>query len=63
MNQPNYPNVIVLAAPKNMKIQNGIFSKKKGFHILHLNINSLLPKIDGICFIAKQSNALIIKIS
>ena len=28
--------------------------KKKGMHILHLNINSLLPKIDEIRFIAKQ---------
>ena len=30
--------------------------KKKCLRILHLNINSLLPKIDEICFIAKQSN-------
>ena len=32
-------------------------------HILHLNINRLLPKIDEIRFIAKQSNASIIGIS
>ena len=37
--------------------------KKKSLHILHLNINSLLPKIDEIRFIAKQSNASIIGIS
>ena len=36
---------------------------KKGLHILHLNINSLLPKIDEIRFIAKQSNHYIIGIS
>ena len=30
---------------------------KKGLHILHLNIKSILPKIDEIHFIAKQSNA------
>ena len=39
-----------------------VFSKK-GLHILHLNINSLLPKIDEIRFIAKQSNASITGIS
>ena len=37
--------------------------KKNSLHILHLNINSLLPKIDEIRFIAKQSNASIIGIS
>ena len=37
--------------------------KKKSLHILHLNINSLLPKIDEIRFIAKQSNASIIGVS
>ena len=37
--------------------------KKKSLHILHLNINSLLPKIDEIRFIAKQSNASIIGFS
>ena len=37
--------------------------KKNGLHILHLNIDSLLPKIDEISFIAKQSNASIIEIS
>ena len=37
--------------------------KKKGLHILHLNIESLQPKIDEIRFIAKQSNASIIGIS
>ena len=39
-----------------------VFSRKS-LHILHLNINSLLPKIDEIRFIAKQSNASTIGIS
>ena len=33
--------------------------KIKGLHILHLNINSLIPKIDEIRFTANQSNASI----
>ena len=37
--------------------------KKKGLHILHLNNNALLPKIDETRFVAKQSNAFIIGIS
>ena len=37
--------------------------KKQGFHILHLNVNSLLPKTDEIRFISKQTNASIIGIS
>ena len=36
--------------------------KKKGFHVLYLNINSLLPKIDEIRLTAKKSNASIIEI-
>ena len=34
-----------------------IFKKKKGLHILHLNVNSVLPEMDEIRFTAKQSNA------
>ena len=37
--------------------------KKKGLHILHLNINILPPKIDEIRFIGNQSNASNIGIS
>ena len=37
--------------------------RKKSLLILHLNINSLLPKIDDICYSAKQSNHSIIGIS
>ena len=37
--------------------------KKKGLHILDLNVSTLLPKIDEIRFIANQSNASNIGIS
>ena len=39
------------------------YFQKKGWHNLHLHVDSLLPKIDEICFIAKQSYASIIGIS
>ena len=32
----------------------------KGFHLIHLNINSLMPKIDELHNIAKCSNAAVI---
>ena len=38
------------------------YFRKKSLHILHLNVNSLITKIDEIHFIAKQSNASIIRI-
>ena len=37
--------------------------KKRGLHFLHLNVNSLLPKIYEIRYIATLSNAAIIGIS
>ena len=37
--------------------------KKRGLHFLHLNIYSLLPKIDELRLIAKNSNAAIIGIA
>ena len=37
--------------------------KKRGLHFLHLNVNSLLPKIDKIRYIATLSNAAITGIS
>ena len=52
-----------LGCYKHMTIPNERFFLKQGLHILDLNINSLLPKIDEIRFIAKQSNASIIEIS
>ena len=36
---------------------------RKGLHFIHLNINSLLPKIDELRYIAKNSNAAVIGIS
>ena len=37
--------------------------KHKGLHSLHLNINSLLPKIDELRHIARLTNAAVIRIS
>ena len=37
--------------------------KSRGLHFIHLNINSLLPKIEGARIIAKSTNAAIIRIS
>ena len=54
--------MIVLIARKLKSIPNRVFSRKS-LLILHLNINSLLPKIDDICYIAKQSNPSITGIS
>ena len=37
--------------------------KKRGLHFIHLNINSLLSKIEELLYIAKSTNAAIIGIS
>ena len=37
--------------------------QKRGMHFIHLNINSILPKIDEICYIAKLTNATVIGLS
>ena len=37
--------------------------KKRGLHIIHLNINSLLPKIDEVRHIDKSSNLSVIGLS
>ena len=37
--------------------------QKRGMHFIHLNINSLLSKIDEICLIAKLTNATVIGLS
>ena len=31
-------------------------------HFIHININSFLPKIDEVCYIAKVTNAFLIAI-
>ena len=38
-------------------------SKHRGLHLLHLNINSLLPKVDELRHIARLTNAAVIGIS
>ena len=35
----------------------------KRFHLIYLNVNSLLPKIDELCNIAKCSNVVVIGIT
>ena len=45
---------------KNHKFE--VFTRK-GLHFIHLNINDLLPKIDELRYIAKNSNAAVIGIS
>ena len=37
--------------------------KAQGLHFIHININSLLPKIEELCSIACQSNTAVIGIS
>ena len=37
--------------------------KSKGLHLIHLNINSLLPKTDELRYIANSNNAAVIGIS
>ena len=37
--------------------------KMKGLHLLHLNVNSLLPKIDELSYVVKLSNAAAIGIT
>ena len=39
------------------------YFQKRGLHILHLNINTILPKINEIQFITNESNASITGIS
>ena len=38
-------------------------SLKKGMHCIHINLNSVLPKIDEVRYIANITNASIIGIS
>ena len=37
--------------------------KERGLHFFHLNINSVLPKIDELRLIAKESNAAVIGVT
>ena len=36
---------------------------KRGMHYIHLNINSLLPKIDETRYVARLTNATVIELS
>ena len=51
--------------PGPTQIQNDIWEafKKRGLHFLHININSLLPKIDELRNIASNTNAAVIGIT
>ena len=54
-----------LGLPGNFQIDGlswNVFDKK-GLHFLHINVNSLLPKIEEIRFIAKKSKVTMIGIS
>ena len=56
--------IIHLLSPKKLPDPDHWSSfNKKGLHFLHLNVNSLLPKIDEVKYIAKRTNATIIGIS
>ena len=37
--------------------------RSKGIHLIHLNVNSLLPKIDEIRYIAERTKAAVIGIT
>ena len=67
----SYLNIILLLSgdislnpgPTALKNHSWDIFKKRGLHIIHLNINSLLPKIDEIRHIAKSSNLSVIGLS
>ena len=70
-NKNSYFSIILLLSgdislnpgPTTFKNHSWDTFKKRGLHIIHLNINSLLPKIDEIRNIAKSSNLSIIGLS
>ena len=70
-NNNSYFNIILLLScdislnpgPATLKNHSWDIFKKRGLHIIHLNINSLLPKIDEIRHIAKSSNFSVIGLS
>ena len=51
--------------PQNNVQQQNLWANfsKRGLHLIHLNINSLLPKIEELRSIAKSTNAAVIGIS
>ena len=46
----------------NLNFEKWADFKKKGLHFVHININSLLPKIDELQYLTKLSNASIVGI-
>ena len=46
----------------NLNFEKWAVFKKKGLHFVHININSLLPKIDELRYLTKLSNASIVGI-
>ena len=72
-NNPSFFNHILLLSgdislnpgPNQSQLNSDTWSpfKKRGLHFLHLNINSLLPKIDELRYIAEKSKVAVIGIS
>ena len=50
-------------SPPQLNSENWSHFKKRGLHFIHLNINSLLPKIDELRHIAKTSKVSVIGIT
>ena len=55
------PGPVQISPPVNINIREPF--NKKGLHFLHININSLLPKIDELKCIANKTKATIIGIT
>ena len=53
---PDYNNQLLQSNEWN------VFTSK-GIRLIHLNVNSLLPKIDEICYIAERTKAAVIGIT
>ena len=46
----------------NLNFEKWVVFKKRGLHFVHININSLPPKIDELQYLTKLSNASIVGI-
>ena len=55
------PGLVQISSPVNVNIWEPF--NKKGLHFLHININSLLPKIDELKCITNKTKAAIIGIT
>ena len=54
------PGPVQICLPVNVNIWEPF--NKKGLHFLHININSLIPKIDKLKYIANKAKATTIEI-